>query len=151
MHVVGGELSEIDRAECLSPLAGAEIGRVAFTVRALPAVHPVAFVLDGDEIVFRAAAGSTLAAATRHAVIGFQVDRIDPDTRTGWTVLGIGESYEVVESQRLHRLATMMPVPWVAGRDGHVIAIPLRLLHGRRLERLAAADRPRPPQNAHRA
>ncbi|MFR9805154.1 pyridoxamine 5'-phosphate oxidase family protein [Pseudonocardia sp. RS010] len=144
MRVVGGELSEISRAECLSLLAGAEVGRVAFTAQALPVVHPVAFLLDGEEIVFRTAAGSTLAAATRHAVVGFQVDHIDPATRTGWTVLGVGEAYEVVVPERLHQLATVMPGPWAAGRDGHVISIPLQLLHGRRLEPLAGAHGPDP-------
>jgi len=126
-------LAEIDRVGCLVLLAGAQVGRIAFTARALPAVHPVAFVLDGEEIVFRTAAGSTLAAAVRHAVVGFQVDHIDLDARTGWTVLGIGEAYEILAPERLAELATVLPSPWVAGRDGHVISIPLQILNGRRL------------------
>jgi hypothetical protein len=129
----GGELTEIDRAECLVLLAGAQVGRIAFTEKALPAVHPVAFVLEGEEIVFRTAAGSTLAAAVRHAVVGFQADHIDPVARTGWTVLGIGEAYEIMVPDRLAELAAVLPRPWVAGRDGHVISIPLQMLSGRRL------------------
>ncbi|GAA4715019.1 pyridoxamine 5'-phosphate oxidase family protein [Pseudonocardia yuanmonensis] len=133
MHDVGGELTEIRRAECLRLLTREQIGRVAFTAHALPAVHPVAYVLDGEEIVFRTAAGSTLAAAVRHAVVGFQVDDVDPATRTGWSVLGVGEAYEVVVPDRLAELAAVLPDPWVAGRDGHVISIPLQVLHGHRL------------------
>lgn len=133
MSSSGGALAEIGRAECLVLLAGAQLGRVAFTEKALPAVHPVAFALDGEEIVFRTAAGSTLAAAVRHAVVGFQADHIDPVARTGWTVLGIGEAYEVLVPERLAEMADVLPRPWVAGRDGHVISIPLQMLNGRRL------------------
>jgi hypothetical protein len=37
-------------------------------------VRPVNFCLDGDDIVIRTAAGSKLAAATRRAVVAFEVD-----------------------------------------------------------------------------
>jgi nitroimidazol reductase NimA-like FMN-containing flavoprotein (pyridoxamine 5'-phosphate oxidase superfamily) len=141
---VGGELTEISRAECLRLLAREQIGRVAFNARALPAVHPVAYVLDGEEIVFWTAAGSTLAAAVRRAVVGFQVDRIDAVTRTGWTVLGVGEANEVVVPDRLRELAAIQPLPWVAGRDGHVISIPLQVLQGRRLHQAAESLHPEP-------
>ncbi|MFR9803936.1 pyridoxamine 5'-phosphate oxidase family protein [Pseudonocardia sp. RS010] len=133
MDDVGGELSEISRSGCLALLARVQVGRVLYTGGALPAAHPVAFVLDGEEVVFRTAEGSTLAAAVRHAVVGFQADQIDAVARAGWTVLGVGEAYEVVVPDRLENLSAMLPGPWVAGRDGHVISIPLQLLHGRRL------------------
>jgi hypothetical protein len=134
VHDIAGELSEIGRAGCLALFDRAQVGRVALTRHALPAVHPVAYGLDGEEIVFRTAAGSTLAAAMRHAVVGFQVDQIDFAARTGWTVLGIGEAYEVVVPGRLAELAMILPGPWVAGRGGHVISIPLQVLSGRRLD-----------------
>lgn len=137
MHDIGGELTELGRPECLRLLADQQIGRVAFTAHALPAVHPVAYLLDDEEIVFRTAAGGTLAAAVRQAVVGFQVDQIDPTTRTGWTVLGVGEAYEVLAPERLAELAAILPVPWVAGRDGHVISVPLQILHGRLLHQAA--------------
>jgi hypothetical protein len=40
------------------------------------------YVLDREEILFRTANGSKLAAAVRHAVVGFQVDEFDPEF--GW-------------------------------------------------------------------
>ena len=126
-------LVELDEAECLRLLAGHEIGRVVFTDAALPAVQPVTYLLDEEEIVFRTGGGGKLAAATRNAVVAFQVDRIDTRTRTGWTVLGVGQAYEVVVPERLAELAERMPTPWAANRTAHTIAIPLQRLSGRRL------------------
>jgi hypothetical protein len=127
------ELIELDRDECLSLLAESVIGRVVFTDAALPAAQPVTYMLDGEEVIFRTAGGSKLAAATRNAVVAFQVDQIDITTRTGWSALGIGQAYEVIVPDRLAELAERMPVPWAPNRTTHTIAIPLQRLTGRRL------------------
>jgi nitroimidazol reductase NimA-like FMN-containing flavoprotein (pyridoxamine 5'-phosphate oxidase superfamily) len=127
------ELVELDEAECLRLLTKSEIGRVVYTDAALPAAQPVTYLLDGEEVLFRTAGGSKLAAATRGAVVAFQVDEIDPRTRTGWTVLGIGEAYEVLDADRLADLATRMPEPWAPNRTAHTISVPLWRLTGRRL------------------
>lgn len=52
---------------------------------------------------------------------------------TGWSVLGIGEAYEVTDPTRLADLATRMPPPWVPNRDDHTVAVPLQRLTGRQL------------------
>jgi nitroimidazol reductase NimA-like FMN-containing flavoprotein (pyridoxamine 5'-phosphate oxidase superfamily) len=134
------ELVELDKAECLRLLAGREIGRVVFTDAALPAAQPVTYLLDDEEIVFRTNGGGKLAAATRNAVVAFQVDRIDTDTRAGWTVLGVGQAYEVVVPDRLAELAERMPAPWEPNRIAHTIAIPLQRLSGRRLVVVPSPD-----------
>jgi nitroimidazol reductase NimA-like FMN-containing flavoprotein (pyridoxamine 5'-phosphate oxidase superfamily) len=134
-----GQLIELSRAECLALLGTAMIGRVIFTDQALPAAQPVNFLLDGEEVVFRTANGSKLAAATRHAVVGFQVDEIDARARTGWSVLGVGEAYEVVQPDRLAELAERQPDPWVDDHDAHTISISLQMLSGRRLVRESSA------------
>jgi nitroimidazol reductase NimA-like FMN-containing flavoprotein (pyridoxamine 5'-phosphate oxidase superfamily) len=124
---------EIDRAECLRLLATADLGRVIYTEGAMPAAHPVSYVLDGEEIVFRSAGGATLIAATRGAVVAFQVDRIDGEDHTGWSVLGIGQAYEVTDRSRLSALVRLLHAPWPPSRGGHTISMPLARLTGRRL------------------
>jgi uncharacterized protein len=124
---------ELDEAECLRLLAGETIGRIVFTDSALPAAQPVTYLLDGEEVVFCTGGGSKLAAATLGAVVAFQVDEIDIGTRTGWTVLGIGEAYEVLVPRRLAELAERLSTPWAPNRTAHTIAIPLQRLTGRRL------------------
>lgn len=131
-----GRLVELSRQECLTLLGKASIGRVVFTDRAMPAAQPVNYLLDGEEIIFRTANGSKLAAATRNAVVGFQVDEVDTRTRTGWSVLGVGEAYEIVHPDRLAELAERQPEPWVDDHNAHTISIGLQMLTGRRLVRV---------------
>ncbi|HEY2763503.1 MAG TPA: pyridoxamine 5'-phosphate oxidase family protein [Pseudonocardiaceae bacterium] len=126
-------LAELDRTECLRLLGTAVVGRIVFTEDALPAIRPVNFLLDGDEIVFRTGTGSTLAAATRHSVVAFEVDEIDTRTHTGWSVVVVGQAYEIADIDRLVRLAHPEYTPWPPSRTAHTIAIPVHHLSGRRL------------------
>jgi hypothetical protein len=66
-------------------------------------------------------------------VVAFQVDELDVGARTGWSVLGVGEAYEVVEPDRLARLAGHLQRPWVPAPDPRTICIPLQRLTGRRM------------------
>jgi len=79
----GAELKEIDRAGCLELLASGQIGRVVYTEAAMPAAHPVNYLLDGEEVVFRTGEGAKLAAVSRGVVVGFQADEIDVERRSG--------------------------------------------------------------------
>jgi nitroimidazol reductase NimA-like FMN-containing flavoprotein (pyridoxamine 5'-phosphate oxidase superfamily) len=133
------ELVELERSECLSLLAQGEVGRVVLTEAAMPAAHPVNYILDGEEILFRTGGGRYWKAA-RLAVVGFQADDIDPRTRTGWSVLGVGHAHEVVDPERLATLADTLPEAWAPGRSAHVIAIPLQHLTGRRLRRISSTS-----------
>jgi nitroimidazol reductase NimA-like FMN-containing flavoprotein (pyridoxamine 5'-phosphate oxidase superfamily) len=137
------ELAELCGADCLRLLAGAVVGRVVFTDAALPAAHPVTYVLDGEEVVFRTAGGGKLAAAVLRRIVAFQVDEIDLEARTGWSVLGVGEAYEVTDPERLANCRTRMPPSWAPDRDGRTIAVPLQRLTGRRLSGPTHAGPPR--------
>jgi nitroimidazol reductase NimA-like FMN-containing flavoprotein (pyridoxamine 5'-phosphate oxidase superfamily) len=128
------ELIELSRADCLRLLATGTFGRVVFTERALPAAHPVSYLLDAEEVVFRTGDGGKLAAATVRNIVAFQVDHIDVDAETGWSVLGVGEAYEITDQVRLMALAPRLPRPWASSAvERHIIAIPLGRLSGRRL------------------
>jgi nitroimidazol reductase NimA-like FMN-containing flavoprotein (pyridoxamine 5'-phosphate oxidase superfamily) len=134
------EFVDLDADACRRLLAGSGIGRVVFTDHAMPAAQPVNYYLDHDEIIFRTRNGAKLAAATRGAVVGFEVDEIDPTTRTGWSVFGVGQAYEIQDRSRLAELATTLPDSWAPGRDAHTIAVPLTRLTGRRIR--VVADTP---------
>ena len=139
-----GELVELSRTECLRLLATGVIGRVICTDAALPTAQPVNYMLDDEEIIFRTANGSKLAAATRNAVIAFQLDQFDTATRTGWSVLGVGEAYEIVDPARLIELTQLQLDPWVRDHDAHTICIPLGILTSRRISAGIAAAPPTP-------
>jgi nitroimidazol reductase NimA-like FMN-containing flavoprotein (pyridoxamine 5'-phosphate oxidase superfamily) len=82
----------LDREDCLKLLATKEIGRLAYTQGALPAVRPVSFRLHGDEVLIPARLGSPLLDAVRGAVVAFEADDYDETTRSGWTVTVLGPS-----------------------------------------------------------
>lgn len=123
----------IGREECLELLASAQIGRVVFTERALPAVQPVNFVVRDDAIVMSTAAGSRLAAAAGDTVLGFEVDDIDPELRAGWTVTVVGRSCLVRDPVEVSALSGLPLIPWALGRRTQFIKLGLELVHGRRI------------------
>lgn len=122
-------LTRLTRADCLRLIGVTAHGRVVFTDAAMPAVQPVAFVLDGDAAVFRVRNGGPLDWATRDAVVGFHVDAIDPHTHAGWSVLGVGRAYEVTDPAG----HTALPSGWGTDATAHVVAVPLQQLSGTRI------------------
>jgi hypothetical protein len=87
-----GGLEQLDRQTCYDLLSRTSIGRLVFTQGALPAVEPARFALDGHDVVIGAERGLHLPAASRMAVVAFEADAYDEDTRTGWCVVLIGRS-----------------------------------------------------------
>jgi nitroimidazol reductase NimA-like FMN-containing flavoprotein (pyridoxamine 5'-phosphate oxidase superfamily) len=116
--------------ECWALLAKECVGRVGLSVGALPAILPVNYVTDGDRITFLTGSGSKLRAARQHEVIAFEVDHLDYERHTGWSVLAIGIVEEVLPES-----GTRLPQPWgsAAGRD-HLASFHPEVLTGRRLE-----------------
>lgn len=90
-----------NREKCLALLATVPIGRVVHTHRALPAITPVTFVLDGEDVAIRP--GAPLAAAVGGAVVAFEADHVDPDTGVGWAVTVVGPA---LLTARLIRIPT---------------------------------------------
>ncbi|WP_051713303.1 pyridoxamine 5'-phosphate oxidase family protein [Spirillospora albida] len=130
----GTRQEALGRAECLMLLRSVPIGRVVYTDRALPAVRPVAFVLDGDRaVVVRTAPGSKFDAALRGAVVAFEADAIDPAGLTGWTVTAVGRAQAVTAGPEAERLAALPLRPWLPGPLDGFIRIVFRSVAGRRL------------------
>ncbi|HEX8007194.1 MAG TPA: pyridoxamine 5'-phosphate oxidase family protein [Trebonia sp.] len=133
MEVDSAGLRVLSRQECLHLLALTPLGRIVFTDQALPAVQPVNYHLDGQDIVIRTGIGSKLAAATRHAVVAFEADDIDPLNRTGWSVTAVGNARAVTDPGEIQRLTELPLTPWAPGDHDHFIVIHTEHLTGRRL------------------
>jgi nitroimidazol reductase NimA-like FMN-containing flavoprotein (pyridoxamine 5'-phosphate oxidase superfamily) len=132
MQVDRNGLEILDRDECLRLLGRATLGRVAVTSAAMPTVLPVNFRLTGGRIVFRTGAGTKLAAATRNAVVAFEVDDIDPVRQTGWSVVVTGVARPVVDNDVLAELDGLFIPRW-AGPENQVVEVSLELISGRRI------------------
>lgn len=126
-------LERLDREECYVLLKSVPIGRIVFTEGALPAIQPVNFAVDGDDIVIRTRSGSKLAAAARSAIVAFEVDEYDAEHFTGWSVVAVGRAHGVADSEELEHLRTLNLTPWALGDRPHFIRITPDLIRGRRI------------------
>lgn len=126
-------LEVLHEAEARRLLAKQQIGRVAFTDQALPAIQPVNFVVDGDAIIVRTRPGSKLAAALRTAVVAFEVDEFDLETDSGWNVTVVGASSVVSDPSERERYAGLGLPRRVPGFDDSFVRIAISLIQGRRL------------------
>lgn len=84
--------SRLDADECWALIAECEVGRVAWASSEGISVVPVNFRVVDGVIVFHTTPESFLAALEQSTDVAFQVDEIDPETATGWTVLVRGTS-----------------------------------------------------------
>lgn len=86
-------LRELDPKRALELLARASVGRVVYTVGALPAVLPVPFRLVPAGVLVSAPADSELARAVDGAVIAFEADEVDGRDGSGWFVTVLGHAH----------------------------------------------------------
>ena len=122
--------------ECLRLLATQEVGRLAVVEGGYsPLIVPVNYILDGRAIVFRTDGGTKLRGAIR-APVSFEVDDLDPSTRSGWSVVARGVARDLSGKDRSHlevRLAATPLHPWVPGERSHLVRIAPTTLSGRRV------------------
>jgi nitroimidazol reductase NimA-like FMN-containing flavoprotein (pyridoxamine 5'-phosphate oxidase superfamily) len=105
-------MEELTRAQCLELMTTMPVGRIGVSLRALPVILPVNFVLVGENIVIRTIPGTKLDAATANAVVAFEVDSYAPDGTTGWSVLVQGVSSEITDPRELLALAGIPLRAW---------------------------------------
>jgi nitroimidazol reductase NimA-like FMN-containing flavoprotein (pyridoxamine 5'-phosphate oxidase superfamily) len=116
--------------DCLDLLRSMSVGRIGLSMGALPVVLPVNYVVDSGRIIIRTGFGTKLSAAIRIAVVCFEVDRIDPDLETGWSVLVTGTARELQGAEATHA-ATLPLRPWSPQVGDHLVAIGIELISGR--------------------
>jgi uncharacterized protein len=130
------ETLDLSRAECLQLLAAHRFGRLAVALTdGAPVIRPVNYVFDNSSqsVVFRTSHGSKLHAVLQVREAAFEIDGVDEDSRTGWSVIVHGAAEEVTNQAEVRRLGTLGVIPWAAGRKGHWVRIRARTVTGRRI------------------
>jgi uncharacterized protein len=97
--------------DCFRLLETVSVGRVGFTCGGEVLVLPVIFLVDGQDVVFRAKVGSKLASVEVGHFVAFEVDSYDAATGAGWSVVvrGLAEVQPETECARLDALGMR---PW---------------------------------------
>jgi nitroimidazol reductase NimA-like FMN-containing flavoprotein (pyridoxamine 5'-phosphate oxidase superfamily) len=130
---MSGALQHLSRADSLVLLSGESVGRVGVSIGALPAILPVNYAMLDDGIVFRTSPGTKLTAAVQEAIVAFEVDHGDENTRTGWSVLVVGRAHRISDGDMLARARALELRPWAAGDHDHFVRISLDVVTGRRI------------------
>jgi len=125
------QLEVSSRDQCLAYLAAHDLGRIALTVSALPAVLPVHYQLLADSVVFRAAPRSRLVTNALGCVVAFEVDAVAVDGSGGWSVLIVGYLLEIRDEAILARARQLPLVPWAPDGQDRYLTIPIEHISGR--------------------
>jgi nitroimidazol reductase NimA-like FMN-containing flavoprotein (pyridoxamine 5'-phosphate oxidase superfamily) len=138
MRLDANGLEVLDREDCLTLMRSVTLGRVVFTDRALPAIQPVHFVVDGDDVIISTAPGSKLAAATCGAIVAFETDAFEYDAvdaggESGWSVTVVGQARAVRLAAEVDRLSRLPLRSWLPGHDHYFIRIRGDYVSGRRI------------------
>ena len=83
-------MDELSTLECRDLLGTQEVGRVAVCTPQGPQIMPVNYVVDGASLVFRTAPYTLLGKHAWNSRIAFQIDHVDTETKSGWSVLATG-------------------------------------------------------------
>jgi nitroimidazol reductase NimA-like FMN-containing flavoprotein (pyridoxamine 5'-phosphate oxidase superfamily) len=138
---MGAMLEELTSDESMRLIEQAEVGRIGFTGRFGPVVLPVNYKLIDGAIVFRTEEYGTLAEDLRTGIpdaeyrVAFEVDAMDPATRTGWSVLLQGSAHHVDDESERATLQAVGVEPWAGGDRTLFMRITPAHVTGRRIRR----------------
>lgn len=124
---------ELSTRECLDLLAGEVFGRLAITTSSGPRIVPLNYVVLDDALVFRTTPYSEVAREAVGHDAAFEIDSVDRDRQTGWSVAAAGR-LEALDPTELDDLRTVwVPRPWAGGQRHLYVRLRWRDLTGRRI------------------
>ena len=132
----GSSFGELSLERCGELLSSHSTGRVAWNAGDGPQVLPVSYAMDVGNIVFRTSPYGALSQLQARTNVAFEIDDIDHEHGTGWSVVVRGTAQGVREGRRLAQLwSDEATVPWAAGTRNLFIAITPRTITGRIVHR----------------
>ncbi|MCW2810414.1 MAG: hypothetical protein JWP61_872 [Friedmanniella sp.] len=125
---------QLSIAECRQYLQATRVGRVGWCGEHGPLILPVAYVLQGNVIVFRTGETGPMAELVRPQPVAFEIDAFDPSRRDAWSVSVVGRSQRAAPASGGPELKPD-PVPWVSADRRLRLAITMDSVTGRLLSR----------------
>ncbi len=123
------QFDPLDRRTAMTLLAREQVGRLAFCLDGTPHIEVVNFVVVDGDVIFRIGTSAKLAALGRGRPFALQCDRLNADTRTGWTVTVSGPVRTLTPAE-IDGLP-VQPEPWAPGERERVICLTSRQVVGR--------------------
>ncbi|MEU4341858.1 pyridoxamine 5'-phosphate oxidase family protein [Nocardia sp. NPDC023852] len=125
-------LTELNEADCRTRLRSVPVGRLGYVENGVPVIRPVNFYMLDESIWIWTVPGSR-GAAVAGQTVAFQIDQIELETRSGWTVLVSGPATAVTDVDELVAAADFPRRPWAPERNDQVIKIRIDHISGLRL------------------
>ena len=127
-----GRFTELNPDRCLELLGSHTVGRIAWQSADGPQILPVTYAYFQGAVVFRTSPYGVLSELIRPTNVAFEVDELDQQLRTGWSVVVRGRAQAVAEPQELTDLWSIKGlVPWASGIRGLFIRITPTRISGR--------------------
>ena len=121
-------LELIPKVECLQLLDEHRVGRLVVSVGGSVDIFPVNYGLDGTYVVLRTADGTKWRDGPG-AAAAFEIDELDEETCTGWSVVVHGYLEPLEDGHPAGELVR----PWADGTKPHVLRLVPDTITGRRI------------------
>lgn len=130
------QVALLSEPECGRLLASHSVGRVAWQAADGQQILPVTYVFRSGLLYFRTSPQGILSELVRPTDVAFEVDDLDQDRRSGWSVVVGGQARAVAAPAEISELlATDTLVPWAPGGRTLLIQIKPSRIRGRTLRR----------------
>jgi nitroimidazol reductase NimA-like FMN-containing flavoprotein (pyridoxamine 5'-phosphate oxidase superfamily) len=124
------------RQQCLDLIESHHLGRIAWQAADLPQILPISYAMHQGSVYFRTLPDGLLAELAQPASVALEVDDLDQQTRTGWSIVLHGHSSAVRQPDELADLwASDSLVPWASGNRTLFIRIRPDRIEGRVVRR----------------
>jgi uncharacterized protein len=126
----------LGREQCLDLLDSNHLGRVAWQAADLPQILPVTYATHQGSVYFRTTPDGILSELAQPTRVALEVDELDQQTRSGWSIVLHGRTSAVSEPDALADLwAADSLVPWAGGNRTLFICIRPDRVSGRVVRR----------------
>lgn len=128
-------LINIAPEDCADLLATSALGRLGVVVDGRPEIFPVNHVYDRASgcVVFPTNARTKLHSALNWPWVAYEVDGVEPDGDSGWSVMVVGRAEEITDPDEIARAARDRHVLWRPGDTAHWVRIVPSKVTGRRI------------------
>lgn len=122
---------DMSAQECRDRIVTGGVGRVAFCGPDGPELYPVNFTVVGGDIVFRVAPYTRLGTGIDGRRVVFEVDDIDVERQSGWSVVVKGSARAVDDPDEVVSLRRQGPEPWAPGQRQQYVRVSAHTMSGR--------------------
>ena len=125
-------LIELSTEHCEELLRTTTLGRLGVVAHGRPMIFPICHVYVDGLVAFPTNVGTKQRAALDWPFVAYEVDGVDPDGQSAWSVMVAGHA-EVATPEQETRLRQVRDVPWRNSPELHWLVVVPTSITGRRI------------------